>query len=104
MLSRELSPIDWGRGAGQIRNQVRGLIPWPCATTALEGKTVKIYRTETEEPTDATPGTILYAGKRGIRFACGGGSSLYITELQAEGGKRMAASAYLAGHPIKVTQ
>ena len=34
--------------------------------------------------------------------ACGGGESLYITELQAEGGKRMAAGAYLLGHPMEI--
>ena len=48
------------------------------------------------------PGTILSADKRGIRVACGVGESLYITELQAEGGKRMAAAAYLLGHPMNV--
>ena len=52
--------------------------------------------------TDAAPGTVLSAGKQGIRVSCGGGESLYLTELQAEGGKRMAAGAYLLGHPLEV--
>ena len=47
-------------------------------------------------------GTVLSAGKQGIRVSCGGGESLYLTELQAEGGKRMAAGAYLLGHPLEV--
>ena len=38
MLSREMSPIDWNRTARQINCQVRGLIPWPCATTELAGQ------------------------------------------------------------------
>ena len=34
MLSKEMSPIDWSRPARAIDCQVRGLIPWPCASTA----------------------------------------------------------------------
>jgi methionyl-tRNA formyltransferase len=102
MLSRELSPIDWGRGSLAIHNQVRGLIPWPCATAELEGKTFKIFRTAAGNAASAAPGTILSAGKAGIEVACGDGRSLYLTELQAEGGKRMSAADYLRGHPIKV--
>ncbi len=100
MLSREMSLIDWTRSCTEIRNQVRGLIPWPCATTQLDGNNFKVFRTEAGHTTDKAPGTILAADKRGIEVACGDGKSLFITELQAEGGKRMAASAYLLGHSI----
>ena len=102
MLSRELSPIDWNRPARAIDCQVRGLIPWPCAATELAGLKFKVFRTAPGKETAQAPGTVLSAGKAGIEVACGDGKSLYITELQAEGGKRMAASAYLLGHPIKV--
>ena len=102
MLSREMSPIDWNRPARAIDCQVRGLIPWPCAATELAGLKFKVFRTAPGKETAQAPGTVLSAGKQGIEVACGDGKSLYITELQAEGGKRMAASAYLLGHPIKV--
>jgi len=102
MLSRELSPIDWTRPARAIDCQVRGLIPWPCAATELAGLKFKVFRTAPGKETAQAPGTVLSAGKQGIEVACGDGKSLYITELQAEGGKRMAASAYLLGHPIKI--
>ena len=42
------------------------------------------------------------AGKNGIGVACGDGTILYITELQAEGKKRMAAADYLRGNPVTV--
>lgn len=100
MLSREMSPIDWSRPARAIRCQVRGLIPWPCAAAELAGQRFKVYRTAPGRETAQAPGTVLSAGKNGIEVACGDGKSLFITELQAEGGKRMAASAYLLGHPI----
>lgn len=102
MLSREMSPIDWSRSAHAINCQVRGLIPWPCASTELAGTKFKIYKTVIGGDTTKAAGTILSAGKKGIEVACGDGKSLLITELQAEGGKRMAASAYLLGHPIEV--
>lgn len=100
MLDKSLSPMDFKRSAQALHNQVRGLIPWPCATMALQGKTVKVFRTQVGEETSAAPGTVVAADKRGIAVACGDGRVLRITELQPEGGKRMAAAAYLAGHPI----
>ena len=102
MLSRELSPIDWTKPMAAIRNQVRGLIPWPCATAELAGQRFKIYKTAVGTATDKTPGTLLSAGKKGIEVACGDRQSLWITELQAEGGKRMSAAAYLLGHPMNI--
>ena len=100
MLDKTMSPMDFKRSAQALHNQVRGLIPWPCATMELQGKTVKVFRTQVGEETAATPGTVVAADKRGIAVACGDGRVLRITELQPEGGKRMAAAAYLAGHPI----
>ena len=102
MLSRELSPIDWTKPMAAIRNQVRGLIPWPCAAAELAGQRFKIYKTAVGTATDKTPGTLLSAGKKGIEVACGDGMSLFVTELQAQGGKRMSAAAYLLGHPISL--
>ena len=102
LLSRDMSPMDWNRPAQDLMNQVRGLIPWPCATTDVAGVRWKVFRARPGGETQAAPGTILSAGKDGIAVACGGGSSLVITELQADGGKRMAAADYLRGHPIKV--
>ena len=61
---------------------------------------MKLYAAEeTGETVSAKPGTIVAAAK-GIDIACGDGKVLRITELQAQGGKRMTAKAYLAGHPI----
>ena len=68
----------------------------------LEGKRVKVYRGSEGEKTSALPGTIISANKKGIAVAAGDGRSVVITQLQPEGGKRMAADAYLMGHPIQV--
>ena len=102
MLEKSMSPMDFSKSAQVLHNQVRGLIPWPCAVMELRGAVVKVYRTALGEETSALPGTIVEANKRGIAVACGDGRLLRVLELQPEGGKRMAAGAYLAGHPIQV--
>ena len=102
MLDKTMSPMDFTKPAQQLHDQVRGLIPWPCATAELNGAAVKVYRTAVGEETAAAPGSVVEANKKGIAIACGDGKLLRILELQAQGGKRMAAAAYLAGHPIPV--
>ena len=102
MLDRSLSPMDFTRSARQLHDQVRGLIPWPCASMVLDGKNVKVYRTAIGGETALAAGKIAEAGKQGLAIACGDGRLLRILELQAEGGKRMAAADYLRGHPVQV--
>lgn len=102
MLDRNLSPLDFTKPARQLHDQVRGLIPWPCAVMTLGEKQVKVYRTAIGGDTTADAGKIVEAGKKGLSVACGDGKVLTILELQAEGGKRMAAADYLRGHPVQV--
>lgn len=102
MLDRSLSPLDFSKSARQLHDQVRGLIPWPCASMTLDGKNVKVYRTAVGGETALAAGKIAEAGKQGLAIACGDGWLLRILELQAEGGKRMAAADYLRGHPVQV--
>ena len=102
MLSRELSPMDWSHPASRLHDQVRGLLPWPTASAELpNGDKVKVFTTvETEETTQKAPGTVLRADRAGIDVACGGGTVLRITELQAPGSRRMSAADYLRGHKL----
>ena len=103
MLSKSMSPIDWTQCARYVIDQVRGLIPWPVATTEIQGKKFKIYRVEkTGATSEQTPGTLVALTKQGLEVVCGGGEVLVIRELQAEGGKRMAAADYFRGHPITI--
>lgn len=101
MLTRELSPVDWTKSAAAIHNQVRGLLPWPTATAVLGGVTFKLYETRLSDLRTNTPaGEILQTDKTGIHVACGDRRTLIVTQLQAEGGKRMGAADYLRGHPL----
>ena len=105
MLSKEMSPVDWTRSAQEIFNQIRGLYPWPGASTdIISGEPVKLWRAQVvEKHTDAGPGAIIAASKQGIDVACGELQHiLRILELQPPGKKRMSAADYLRGHPIQV--
>ena len=103
MLSKALCPIDWTQSLTYVIDQVRGLIPWPVATTVIQDKTFKIYEVQSAQRTTQAPaGKILALTKKGLEVACGDGQVAQITQLQAEGGKRMAAADYFRGHPIQI--
>lgn len=57
--------------------------------------------TKAEAPKERRPGEILQADKTGIVVGCGE-KALRILELQREGGRRMGAAEFLAGHALKV--
>jgi methionyl-tRNA formyltransferase len=99
MLKKDDGLIDWTQDVLTIRNRIRGLTPWPGAYTALDGKTLKVYRTRIGSGNGA-PGTVLQAAKTGLEVACGNGS-LWIDELQLEGKKRLPATEFLAGCRIE---
>lgn len=99
MLSRDLSPVDWNRPAGQLKNQVRGLNPWPSALTRLEGKALKIHRAEIGPAVSAAPGTVVSTDP--LTVACGEETSLVLREVQPEGGRRMDAADFVRGRTIK---
>ena len=101
MLKKEMGRIDWTRPAREIVNQVRGLNPWPCAYTDTPHGRLKLYEVRSRVAQNKVmPGTVIASGAReGLWVRCGTGA-LEVLELQAPGGKRMTAQAYLAGKPI----
>ena len=102
MLDKSMCPIDFTKTAQQVHDHVRGLHPWPVATTEIQGKRFKIHATKVvEENHNAQPGTILGLTKTGLQIACGE-NIIEIHQLQAEGGKRMAAPDYFRGHPLEI--
>ena len=97
-IDKSLCPIDFSKSAFEVHNKVRGLNPWPVATTKIGGKNIKVYSTR----------LCLKSGKNGevistkpLVVACGE-KSVEILELQPEGKKRMTADAFLAGHKLEI--
>ncbi len=97
LLRKDDGLIQWERGAKQIRNQIRGMVPWPIAFTFWGGKRVKIYRARIDDGTGAAGQIISLDG--GIEIACGEGS-LFIEELHLEGGTRMGWEEFVRGHRL----
>jgi len=97
--------IDWRQPARAIRNQLRALTPWPGAFTHLPGPPpalLKIWDADLWEPS-GPHGEVLRVDKSGIVVGCGAGA-LQILSLQREGGRRLGAAEFLAGHPLPVGQ
>jgi methionyl-tRNA formyltransferase len=102
-IKKEDGRIDWSQPAGMIWNRLRAFAPWPGAFTFSGEKPqpqlLKIWKVEIVGRSGAA-GEILSADKTGIVIACGQ-NALRILELQREGGRRMSAAEYLAGHALK---
>jgi methionyl-tRNA formyltransferase len=101
-ITREDGRLDWTLPAGVLWNRVRGLVPWPGAYTFLPGpspqRMLKIWQAEV---TDAAgpAGVVLRADHHGVVVGCGEGA-LKVIALQLEGGRRLTAQQFLAGHPL----
>ena len=93
----ETCRIDWNKPAGDVHNLIRGLSPFPGAFTTLNGKVLKIYRSEKDiaQPS-ITMGDFTTDGKTFLKFACADGYVL-VKELQLEGKKRMGIEEFLRG-------
>ena len=100
MLSKDEAVIDWNKSAAEIHNLVRGMAPWPVAFTVYNGKKMKIFTTELiSEKTTLSAGKFK-EDKNRILVACGDGNLIEVRSLQLEGGKRLEAKQFLAGHSV----
>lgn len=89
--------IDWTRNAEEIRNQIRGLSPSPCAFTAFQDKKLKIFSARlTGLPSSADPGTFEITENAELLVHCPD-FVLQLEEVQWEGKKRMPAKDFLNG-------
>jgi methionyl-tRNA formyltransferase len=96
-IDKSMCPVDFGRTAAEIHNQIRGLYPWPVATAKISGKTVKIHKARLCSKS-GKPGEILSV--KPLVIACAQGS-VELLELQPEGKKKMTAEAFAAGHRLE---
>lgn len=103
-LFKETCLIDWNKTALEIHNLIRGLSPYPTAFTQLDGKVLKIFKSqESREKNQDIPyyvrndGELQTDGKTFLSFKCADGF-LDILELQLEGKKRMKVDEFLRGY------
>ncbi len=100
MLTKELCPIDFNKPVRKIHKQICGLSDWPCAVTTLEGKRLKVYRSEiaSDKPCGKPVGTVVDSNDFSV--ACSDGV-IRFTQVQAEGSKRMNTADFLRGRHLE---
>ena len=99
MLKKEDGNIDWRKSSEEVKNLIRGTLPWPGAYTTIDGKNLKLYKAEVSHGI-GKPGEIIQSELGILRVATGDGS-IDITEIQIEGGKRLPVKAFQSGHRIE---
>ena len=101
MLKKEHGKIVFSKTASGVHNLVRGVNPWPGAYAMLGGEPLKIWKTAltNKESAGSVPGTLFGSGKEGLFVQCAD-RPVEILELQAPGGKRLDAAAFLRGRNI----
>ena len=103
-LTRDDGVIDWTRPACAIHDQIRGLHPWPHASSVLAGQRFLIHqsrpldRAASQGARQGRPGELIDATGDHLVVATGEDTSLAIVEIQPEGRRPVAARAFLAGH------
>jgi len=101
-LNPEFCRINWNQPAKTVHDHIRGLSPYPGASTTLAQLTgkfpLKIYKTRiiSDFPAIANPGVIHLLENRHIYVSCKTGW-LEILELQLSGKKRLKISEFLPG-------
>jgi methionyl-tRNA formyltransferase len=102
-ITKEDGRLDWTQSAQLLRNRVRAFTPWPGAyafwTVRGQRRLLKICRAQTEQR-QGRPGEVLQADRGGVVIGCGT-DALRVEELQQEGGRKMSASEFLAGHELQ---
>jgi methionyl-tRNA formyltransferase len=100
LLKKQDGQIDWARTAHAIHNQVRGLQPWPGASTVFREQSLNVWKSLVAEraPGEGKAGFII--GLRPLTVECGEGA-LELMEVQLEGRKRMAGTDFANGQRVR---
>ena len=102
MLKKEHGIIDWAKTAEEIRNQIRGLLPWPVSYTFIGKKMLKIFSADIVEDS-GKPGVITQSSKSQLVIGTGK-NSLSLKEVQLEGSRVMDIKSFVTGRELKVGQ
>jgi methionyl-tRNA formyltransferase len=101
-ITKDEGLIDWSQTAAAIHNRVRGLHPWPHASTLLNAERLILLRTSiVDGRPHESAGTVVEVTRDAIVVAAGQGR-VAIHELQAEGRRPMTTRDFLAGRQVPV--
>jgi methionyl-tRNA formyltransferase len=102
VIQAEQGVIRWDSAPRRLCCLARALAEAPGCAAWIKGKRVRIWALRAltrHSRVIAAPGTVLEVTREGLLVACGDGQVL-VTELQPEGGSRMAAHAFANGYRI----
>ena len=99
IITKEMGLIDFSKSSLEIHNLVRGFYPWPSAYFFIDGKRIKVLKTEVADSSNKDFGTVIDTNGEFI-IACGNNTSIKLITIQPESSKRMSASDYLKGHNL----
>jgi len=102
MLEKEHGRVDWTRPAQRVHDHVRGMSPWPGASTTCRGKTLKLHATHVvaaAPPAGARPGQVVVADKARVLVACGE-QCVDLTRVQPEGKRPMTGAEWVMGRGV----
>lgn len=97
-IQREDEWIDWSQDARTIFNHIRGLSPWPVASTRFDDKVMKIYAADIVKDITGEAGKIIGTTKKQIIVGTGSNESIALKEIQLAGKKRMPTANFLSGY------
>lgn len=107
MLKKSDGMLDFGNNCETLVNFVRGMNPWPCAFTFLNGKMLKVYKAEKVGNIDIskfTDGQVIFDdNKNGLVVKCKDGA-LRLCIIQLEGKKRMNDTDFVIGQRINYAE
>ncbi|MFQ6021446.1 MAG: methionyl-tRNA formyltransferase [Acidiferrobacterales bacterium] len=103
-VRKQEGKLDWTEPAVTLHRKIRAFNPWPVAHTRFRDRLVRLWVpgvVETATPTEEiAPGTVVAAQPDAICVMTGDGI-LPIRRLQLEGGKPMAADAFINGQHVR---
>jgi methionyl-tRNA formyltransferase len=101
-LERQESALDWAQPCLMVHNRIRGLQPWPVASSQFKGQRMMLRSSLPlpGETHDSTPGTVLRVEDDGIVVSTQPGA-VRLTRIQLEGKAPVPVVAFLQGHHIE---
>ena len=90
--------INWNNPVSEIYNLIRGLSPYPAAFSFLEGKKVKIFKTEIINTVPTVAAGEFETDKKTFLYFAGSDGYIALLELQLEGKKKMEIADFLRGY------
>ena len=100
MITRDMEHIDWNNTSENVVNLIKGLNPQPVSYTMYNDEKLKIWFAEVEKTEySGEIGEIVDVRKKDFVVKTKKGA-VAVKEVQAQGGKKMTADAYIRVHTI----